>query len=133
MEEYYLVKDFNCAETSLRCINDEYGLELTQEEIKLVSGFGAGLGCGHACGALCAGVAALGKLLVDERAHNTEGFGGKCKEYVEAFTSSLGDTMCQELVKTYKKEDVRCLETVLRAADVFETYYTQLQAGQADN
>ena len=72
VKEYYLEKDYNCAETTLHCINDEYGLGLTDEQIKLASGFGAGMGCGQTCGVLCAGIAALGKLLVDQRAHNTE-------------------------------------------------------------
>ena len=47
VKEYYLEKDYNCAETTLHCINDEYGLGLTDEQIKLASGFGAGMGCGQ--------------------------------------------------------------------------------------
>ena len=35
--------------------------------------------------------------------------------------------MCDELVKKYKKEDVRCLETVEKAADLFEGYYESLR------
>ena len=33
-----------------------------------------------------------------------------------------------ELVKIYKKDDVRCLETVCLAADVFEEFYNTLIA-----
>ena len=37
---------------------------------------------------------------------------------------------CEELVKTYKKEETRCLETVLLAADLFEDYFARLQEGR---
>ena len=130
VKEYYLEKDYNCAETTLHCINDEYGLGLTDEQIKLASGFGAGMGCGQTCGVLCAGIAALGKLLVDQRAHNTEGFGDICAAYVGAFQAKLGSLACEELVKTYKKEETRCLETVLLAADLFEDYFARLPEGR---
>ena len=126
VKEYYLEKDYNCAETTLHCINDEYGLGLTDEQIKLASGFGAGMGCGQTC----AGIAALGKLLVDQRAHNTEGFGDICAAYVGAFQAKLGSLACEELVKTYKKEETRCLEPVLLAADLFEDYFARLQEGR---
>ena len=42
---------------------------------------------------------------------------------MEAFRNKLGNTDCSELVKVYKKDDVRCLETVCLAADVFEEIY----------
>lgn len=127
VKEYYLNDDFNCAETTLRCINDVYQLGLEEDDFKLVSGFGAGMGCGNACGALCGGIAALGRLLVNQRAHNTADFKEICAAYVEKFREQLGDTMCDELVKKYKKEDVRCLETVEKAADLFEGYYESLR------
>ena len=38
------------------------------------------------------------------------------------------ETDCSELVKIYKKDDVRCLETVCLAADVFEEFYNTLIA-----
>ena len=88
------------------------------------------MGCGQTCGVLCAGIAALGKLLVDQRAHNTEGFGDICAAYVGAFQAKLGSLACEELVKTYKKEETRCLETVLLAADLFEDYFARLQEGR---
>ncbi len=120
---FYLEKDLNCAETILRCVDGAYGLGLSEEDFTLVSGFGGGMGCGQACGALCGGIAALGRLLVDGSAHNTKGFGATCAAFVNAFKSELGDTQCAELVKKYKKQNVRCLEAVMKAADVFEAFY----------
>ena len=123
VKKYYMEQDYNCAETILRCINEEYQLGLTEDDFKMVSAFGAGMGCGSSCGALCGAMAALGRLLVKTRAHATEGFKDVCGDYVAAFRDKLGNIDCSELVKVYKKEDVRCLETVCLAADVFEEFY----------
>lgn len=123
VKKYYLEQDYNCAETILRCIDEEYGIGLTEDDFKLVSAFGGGMGCGSSCGALCGAMAALGLLTVNTRAHATDGFKDTCADLVEAFRNKLGNTDCSELVKVYKKDDVRCLETVCLAADVFEEFY----------
>ena len=47
---------------------------------------------------------------------------------LQEFRKKLGNTDCSELVKVYKKDDVRCLETVCLAADVFEEFYNTLIA-----
>lgn len=132
VEKYYLEQDYNCAEAILRCINGEYQLGLTEDDFKLVSAFGAGMGCGSSCGALCGAMAALGRLLVKTRAHATDGFKDICGDYVAAFRERLGNTDCSELVKVYKKEDVRCLETVCLAADVFEEFYRENIGGKTE-
>lgn len=119
---YYLDQDYNCAETVLHAINDEYGLEIPDEMFKLVGGFGGGMGCGNACGALCACIAAFGKLTIDERAHATPDFKERCSDLVQRFQEKLGDTACCELVLKYKTEETRCLDTVLLTADLFEAY-----------
>ena len=55
--------------------------------------------------------------------HATEGFKETCADYVKRFEEKLGSTECLELVKQYKKEDIRCMETVCLAADVFEEFF----------
>ena len=90
IEPYYLTQDYNCAETTLHIIDDQYGLGLAEEEFKLVGGFGAGFGCGITCGALAGGVAALGRLAITGRAHVTEGFRDLCADYCAAFEKALG-------------------------------------------
>jgi C_GCAxxG_C_C family probable redox protein len=120
--DYYINKDYNCAETALHAINDDYELDIPNEMFKLISGFGAGMGCGNACGALCACVAALGKLTITERAHTTENFKERCAGLVHRFSDELGETTCCELVKKYRKQDTRCLDTLLLTADVFDEY-----------
>jgi len=117
--QYYL-NDYNCAEAMLRAINDVYGLNLPEGSLLTASGFGGGMGCEKACGALCGGIAALGPLLVQDRAHATQGFGERCAALVQAFERDLGSDLCADLKPRYKTEESRCLKTVELAADSFE-------------
>lgn len=126
MYDYYIVKDFNCAESTLHAINDEYGLGIPDETYKLVGGFGGGMGCGNACGALCSCMAALGMFTIKGRAHATPDFKNTCANLVQRFRDRLGNTVCDELTKKYKKEKTRCLDTILLAADVFEEYVKEV-------
>ena len=123
IRRYYLDRDYNCAETTLRVINERYGLGLTEDDFKLVSGFGGGFGCGITCGALCASMAALGKLAVAERAHATPGFRELCGRYAEAFREAMGHTDCAEIKKGFFREDgTRCLLTVQTNLDLFARF-----------
>ena len=123
--EYYIDKDYNCAESLILAINDEYGLGLDTDTLKLVSGFGLGMGCKRTCGALCSSISALGKLLVQDRAHATPNFTETCADYVAYFTEKLGSDQCDRLRDRYRKDDTRCLEKVELAADVFSEFISR--------
>ena len=120
--EYFISKDHNCAESVLLAVSEEYGLGIGPEEMKLVSAFGGGMGCGKLCGALAGGMAALGKIAVNGRAHTTEGFGSLCAGLYEKFETDLGSTRCEELKSRYRNDDVRCLKTVELGLEAFEAY-----------
>ena len=119
---YYLDKDQNCAETVLHIINDEYHLNLTEDDFLLIGGSGGGCGCGITCGALTASIAALGKLFIKERAHATEGFMPMCREFVEEFKKSLSSIECSTLKPQNFEEGKRCIKTVNSALDLFERF-----------
>ena len=44
IRELFLEKDYNCAETLLLWANQRYGLNVSSEDARLVSGFGGGSG-----------------------------------------------------------------------------------------
>ena len=122
----YIDQDYNCAESTLRLLNQKYGLGLKEDDFKLVSGFGGGFGCGIACGALCAAVAALGRLAVAERAHATPGFRELCGQYTDAFRKAAGHTDCAEIKKELFREDgTRCLLTVQANLACFESFVAE--------
>ncbi len=120
IRETYLEQDNNCAEAILHAANQEYGMNISPESFKLVGGFGGGMACGKSCGALCGGIAAIGQLCIQTHAHASPNLKEHCAKFVHRFEETLGSDLCVELMAKYKKEDTRCLETVLLAADVLE-------------
>jgi len=58
-EEYYRNGDFYCSEAVLKTIIDEFKIDITDDVIKLASGFPVGIGgSGCTCGAISGGVMA---------------------------------------------------------------------------
>lgn len=122
ISRYYLEEDHNCAESLLLACDVEYDLRLYLSDIKAVSGFGKGLGVERTCGTMLVGLSVLGRLFVEQQAHATEGFGDMCARFVKEFEEKLGSDQCHELRARYLTDEKRCLETVLRAADVLEEF-----------
>lgn len=120
--EYYIEKDYNCAEAVLRAANEEYGLGLGESAYLLVGGFGGGMGCGSTCGALSSAISVIGKLMIEERAHATEGFKDKCAGFCRRFTETLGSTECSVLKEKYTEGENRCLKTVELAYGLLEDF-----------
>ncbi len=127
IREIFLDGNYNCAEAVLLWANQRYGLHIPPEDVRLVSGFGGGLGCGENCGALLGAVAALSKVLVQDRAHLTPGFKAACAELVTRFRADLGGIECTELKEKYRRPDVRCLYVVERAAAILDEYMQTLE------
>jgi C_GCAxxG_C_C family probable redox protein len=119
---YSLEKGCNCAESTLLAVNDEYGLGLGDEEIKLVSGFGGGLASGLACGALCGSLAALGRMLLNGRAHTDPDFRPLCAEYVAAFREAMGGTDCREIRDRWFVPGRGCVAAVEKNAELFASF-----------
>lgn len=122
LEYYYLKSDMNCAETILHAAADEWNLPVDQSAFKAIAGFGAGCGCGRFCGAVAGGLATLGQMHIDTRAHATEGFADRCAAFVEAAEAYLGSVQCEELKAKYRTEECRCLKTLELAAEVLEQH-----------
>ena len=123
-EECYVCmseKKMNCAETVLKMLNEKHHLNLQKEELKLISGFGGGI-CGDMCGALCGALAALGKFYVFDCAHKTDHFVETCHDFVRFFEKKMGGLTCTQLYEKYANKEGSCLETVVRALDVYDEY-----------
>ena len=126
VREIFLDGNYNCAEAVLLWADGKYGLHVAPEDVKLVSGFGGGLGCGENCGALLGAVAALSKMLVQDRAHETAGLREACAGLTDRFREDLGSIECAELKKKYRRPDVRCLFVVERAAAILDGFIRDL-------
>jgi C_GCAxxG_C_C family probable redox protein len=125
----YLDEDYNCAESTLIYLNERLNLGLSMEDIHLVSAYGGGFGCGITCGALCASMAALGRVLVSQRAHSTQGFKQICADYVSLFRQRMGCIDCSTLKEKNTIEGQRCLKTVVENAELIESYLKENRQG----
>lgn len=125
--DYFITRDYNCAETILRVADEQYGLGLREQDFKLVSAFGSGLGCEKTCGALCGALAAIGRLKVEERAHVTENFKELCAGFVQKFEDELGSIDCDMLKLKYRNDETRCLKTVVLAAHALDAYLKEIE------
>lgn len=60
-EDYYRNGDFYCSEAVVKTIIDEFQIDVSEDVIKMASGFPVGMGgMGCTCGALIGGVMAIG-------------------------------------------------------------------------
>lgn len=60
-EDYYRNGDFYCSEAVVKTIIDEFQIDVSEDVIKMASGFPVGVGgMGCTCGALTGGVMAIG-------------------------------------------------------------------------
>lgn len=113
--------DLNCSEITLKALSEQYHLDVSTEELKLMGGFGGGI-CGDACGALCGALAAMGKFHIHECAHRTGNFVDSCRDFVTFFREEMGDVTCDALYDKYATEEEGCLETVMRTLELYDAY-----------
>lgn len=125
-QKYYREENCNCAESVLLAASDALNLGLTIEDARLICAFGGGMGCGSTCGALAGSMAILGKCMVSDRAHTTEGFKESCAALKKAFEERLSSTLCEDIRKNNFDETERCFRTVKIAADVLEEHLKTL-------
>lgn len=124
-EKYYL-QHRNCAESLLLAANDAYELGLTEREIQMMKAFGGGMGAGGACGALTGAVAALSLLYSTTKGAVENGLRTDAGQLVTEFEAALTHVDCRVLKPIYFDAQNRCLETVLRGADVLEKHIAAL-------
>ena len=57
-EEY----DLNCAESIVYAANEEYNLNLSQQTLKVMAGFGGGMSTGDVCGIVTGSIGIIGVM-----------------------------------------------------------------------
>ena len=116
-KSYYLEKKTNCAVALLLGSSDLFGLGLTAEDAKLVTGFGAGIGAGDTCGCLAGSIGALGRMF----AGRTD-FRKLCAGFAAKFKEAFGTINCREITPSHNCKETRCAAAVVKCADLLEEY-----------
>ncbi|CQR74312.1 Putative redox-active protein (C_GCAxxG_C_C) [Sporomusa ovata DSM 2662] len=90
---------FNCAESVVRAFRDFYKLDISDEALKMASGFGGGLGhAGCMCGALSGATMVLGMLQGRSNKEQSRGpIYGSAQEFHDIFSGQFGATCCRVL------------------------------------
>ena len=90
---------YNCAEAILRAFRDSHNLDISDEALKMASGFGGGLGhAGCMCGALTASVMVLGVLEGrTDSSQNRDPVYSSAAQFHDKFANKFGGTCCRIL------------------------------------
>ncbi|MDY2958032.1 C-GCAxxG-C-C family protein [Floccifex sp.] len=125
--KYYTEQNYNCSETLLHACNEYYGLNLKEDDMKLVSGFGGGMFVGSTCGALIGCVAALSKKIIETKAHEQiDTIRPAIQKCVINFKKELNATNCSEIKPHFHSKETGCLNTCLHAAKAMEQTMDEL-------
>lgn len=121
---YYRDLGKSCAEGILLAANDQYNLNLTENEVALFAGFRTGMGCGSTCGGLSGCIGVLSRMY-----GKNDNFKELCAQFVSAFEAKLacGTTDCAPIEAKYKTPQARCTAAVELAADALEEFIAKLE------
>lgn len=114
------VEDLNCAEKILYGANIAYNLDLNKDALKLAAGFGGGMAIEDKCGALTASIMVLGRLFVNDSAHESSRIKDLTKELFEDYKKEMGTIDCAPLKDKYRTEEFKCRNIIIKAAEVLD-------------
>lgn len=117
---YGINEDLNCAEVVLSGANQVYHLGLDKEALKLAAGFGGGMAVEGTCGALTAAIMVLGKLYVQEKAHESTRIKELTKELLDRYQEGMGETDCAPLKTKYRNDEIKCRMVIFKAAEILD-------------
>jgi C_GCAxxG_C_C family probable redox protein len=92
-ERLYRSGKMHCAEAVLAAVKHDFAPELSDDVVRLASGFGGGSGAGCICGAVSGGTMALGLVMEGDR----KATAAMTKELHEWFKKEYGATCCKIL------------------------------------
>ena len=72
------------------------------------------------CGALTAAIMVLGKLFVDNRAHESTRIKDLTRELFEEYKKEMGSIDCAPLKEMYRTEELKCGNVIIKAAEVLD-------------
>ncbi|MFA7075279.1 MAG: C-GCAxxG-C-C family (seleno)protein [Candidatus Izemoplasmatales bacterium] len=107
IKEYYINSIYNCAEMMLILANRDFELKISNETIKLFSGFGNGLHTENVCGVITGGIAVLSKIFV-----KGETLKAATVEFQEKVGENLSSTMCKDIKLLHREERNKCGEVI---------------------
>jgi len=115
-EEY----DLNCAECIIYAANEEYNLNLSQQTLKVMAGFGGGMATGDVCGVVTGSIGVIGIIFTEVSGHKSPIVREMTREFIKRFNEKLGYIRCVDLKKEYINEK-KCTLMIETGAEVLES------------
>lgn len=120
IRQYYL-SGYNCSETLLHACSDVYDLKITEDDFRLMAGFGSGMYIGSSCGALIGCVAVCSKLFCHTKAHDQLAILRPIiVKLNQNFKKELGALDCAHVKPMHHSKEKGCLQTCLLAGKALE-------------
>ncbi|RGW74772.1 hypothetical protein DWV56_07680 [Holdemanella biformis] len=119
----YYQSGYNCSETLLHACNESYQLDISEEDMKMMAGFGGGMFIGSTCGALVGSIAALSKMVCKTKAHDMlPELRPLIQKHTRNFKELLGNLDCAHIKPLHHSTDpnIKCMNTCLLAAKALE-------------
>jgi C_GCAxxG_C_C family probable redox protein len=114
-EEY----DLNCAECIIYAANEEYNLNLSQQTLKVMAGFGGGMATGDVCGVVTGSIGVIGIIFTEVSGHKSPIVREMTREFIKRFNEKLGYIRCVDLKKEYINEK-KCTLMIETGAEILE-------------
>jgi C_GCAxxG_C_C family probable redox protein len=112
--------DLNCAETILYGANKAYNLGLDKEAFKLSAAFGGGMSVEDRCGALTGSMMVLGKIFIEDRAHESTRIKTITRELRSRLEAEMGKMDCIPLKEKYRTEREGCRQILIMTAEILD-------------
>jgi C_GCAxxG_C_C family probable redox protein len=111
--------DLNCAECIMYAANEEYNLNLSQQTLKVMAGFGGGMATGDVCGVVTGAIGVIGIMFTEVSGHKSPIVRQMTREFIKRFNEKLGYIRCVDLKKEYINEK-RCTLMIESGTEILE-------------
>jgi C_GCAxxG_C_C family probable redox protein len=97
-ELHFRSKRMNCAEAALKALKDQFRPEISDDIIRMATGFGGGSASGCLCGAVVGATMGMGLVIADDRKR----LAALTKELHKWFAATYGAACCRTIVAEQK-------------------------------
>lgn len=111
----------NCSEAIVYSANEYYNLGLSEDGLKMASGFGGGVFEKHLCGIVSGAVCVLGIMFKGKVLDGQNLLETTVKEFKEKFRINYDELECSYLLENHYSEEFGCNQMIYKSADLLKS------------
>ncbi len=120
VQKYFYKGGLNCAETTLKCLIEDSVIDIPEESVRMMSGFGGGMQRGAVCGAVVGAVSAIGSKKGRTTPEESRKPSAQAvKVFLKRFEEEYGSLYCKDLRKIHAEGCELRSPGMYRACTVF--------------